>query len=88
MGGLFGGGGDSSSTVRHEWGPPADTRGSKIPGDDKMYRQAAAAEQRDQMAETKANKTLLGKSAGKESMGGADMKKKTAAQKSAAVNYA
>ena len=68
FGGLFGGGG-STETVRHEWNPPADTSGSKIPGDDKMVRERAAAQKREEMAATKANKTLLGRSAGEAKMG-------------------
>ena len=63
MAGLFGGG-KSSGEVKHnqELGPPVDTSGSSIPGDDKIMRQMKAQTIQDNSAK-RASTTLLGRSA-------------------------
>jgi hypothetical protein len=68
MGGLFGGGGDSSEKKhKQELNPPVDTSGSSIPGDDKMA--LRKLETMKASSEAKASQTLLGRSANEASMG-------------------
>lgn len=89
MGGLFGGGGSGSEKVKHVWSEPVDMKGANTPGDDKMRQNMVKSAVAEEQKAAKASKTLLGKTAGSEKMGGDGSKSQTSsAPKTTAVNYA